>query len=145
MLTGGMLFVASFGMSPKGGQRLPRPFKPHDFKIIRLPLTPRRRYVTRADLRKYGVAIGCSACADCAFQEKISKLLTEECRKRLGGQTEQGSEGHDRLQVHRRRRDVEPKVEVDRAPVARENEGDPALLERQDVEMPVGALSNLRL
>ena len=108
-------------------------------QIIRLPLTPRRRYVTRADLRKYGVAIGCSACADCAVQEKISKLLTEECRKRLGEQMEHGSEGHDRLQVHRRRRDVEPEVEVDRALVARGHEGGPAPLQRQDVEMRVGA------
>ena len=46
-------------------------------------------------------------------------------------------EGHECLQVHKRRRDVEPEVEVDRAPVARENEGDPALVEQQDVEMLV--------
>ena len=47
---------------------------------------------------------------------------------------EHDPESHERLQVHKRRRDVEPEVEVDRAPVARENEGDPAPLERQDVE-----------
>ena len=30
-------------------------------QITHLPLTPRRRYITRADLRRYGVTIGCSA------------------------------------------------------------------------------------
>ena len=33
--------------------------------------------------------------------------------------------------------DVELEVGVDQAPAARENEGDPAPLEQQDVEMPV--------
>ena len=46
-------------------------------------------------------------------------------------------EFHECLQVHKRRRDVEPEVEVDRAPVAGKNEGDPARVEQQDVEMPV--------
>ena len=46
-------------------------------------------------------------------------------------------EGHERLQVHKRRRDVEPETEANRAPVARETEGDPAPQERQDVEMLV--------
>ena len=35
-------------------------------QITQLPLTPRRRCVTRADLRKYVVTIGCSACSDIA-------------------------------------------------------------------------------
>ena len=34
---------------------------------------------------------------------------------------------------------MEPEVDVDRAQVARENEGDPTLLEQQDVEILVGA------
>ena len=51
---------------------------------------------------------------------------TEECRKRIGEKMEHDPEGRERLQVHKRRRDVEPEVEVDRAPVAEENEGDPA-------------------
>ena len=38
---------------------------------------------------------------------------------------------------HKRRRDVEPEIEANRAPVARENKGDPAPQERQDVEMLV--------
>ena len=33
---------------------------------------------TRADLRKYGVTIGCSACSDTAVHGKTSKPLTEE-------------------------------------------------------------------
>ena len=44
---------------------------------------------------------------------------------------------NERLQVHKRRRDAELEVEGDRAPVVREEEGDPALLGQQDVEMPV--------
>ena len=43
-------------------------------------------------------------------------------------------EGHERLQIHQRRRDEELEDEVDWAPVARENDGDPALVEQQDVE-----------
>ena len=34
---------------------------------------------------------------------------------------------------------MEPEIKENRAPVARENEGDPAPQERQDVEMPVEA------
>ena len=46
-------------------------------------------------------------------------------------------EGHERLQVHKRRRDAELEVEGDRGLVVTENAGDPALREEQDVEMPV--------
>ena len=101
-------------------------------KIIHLHLASRRRYVTRAALRKYSVTIGCSACSDIAVHGKTSKLHTEKCRNRI-------DEGHERLQAHKRRRDVEPEVEAKRTLVARENEGDSALQERQDVEMPVEA------
>ena len=53
---------------------------------------------------------------------------------------EHDPEGHKRLQAHRRRRDVELEIEANRAPVARESEGDPAPQEqRQDVEMRVEA------
>ena len=52
---------------------------------------------------------------------------------------EHDPEGHERLQAHTRRQDVHQEIEANRAPVAREGEGDPALLERQDVEMPVEA------
>ena len=65
----------------------------------------------------------------------------EECRTRIGEQMEHDPEGHERLQVYKRRRDVEPDVAVDGAPDARENEGDPAIMEQQDVEMPVGNTS----
>ena len=70
---------------------------------------------------------------------KTSKAHTEECPKRIGEQMEQNPEGQERLQVHKRRRNVEPEVEVHRAPVTRENEDDPAPLERQDVEMQAEA------
>ena len=49
------------------------------------------------------------------------------------------------MQVHQRRRGVEREVGVDRAPVVREDEGDPALLEQQEnetqVETPVESAS----
>ena len=93
--------------------------------------------VTRADLRKYGATIGCAACSDIAVLGKTAKPHTEECRTRIGEQMEHDVEGHERLQVHKRRRDAEPEVEWDQARVVRENEGDPALNEQQDVEMPV--------
>ena len=83
-------------------------------QIIHLPLAPRRRFVTRADLRKYGATIGCSACFDTAVHRKTSKLDTKECRARIGEHIEHDPEGHERLQVHKRRRDVEPEVEVER-------------------------------
>ena len=102
MLTHGILFVVSLGMSPKGEQKLLWLVKPHDLKL--------------------------SVCA---------KPHTEECRTRTGEQMEHDPQGHERLQVHKSRRDVEPEVELDRAPVARENEGEPALLEQQDVEIPL--------
>ena len=106
-------------------------------QTVHLPLAPRRRFVTRADLRKYGVTIGCAACSDFAVHGKTAKPHTDECRTRIGEQMEHDPEGHERLQAHKRRRDVEPEVEVDGAPVARENEGDPALVEQQYVEMPM--------
>ena len=53
-----------------------------------------------------------------------AKPHTEECRSRIGEQMEHDPEGHERLQVHKSRRD------------ARANEGDPELLEQQVVEMP---------
>ena len=78
-----------------------------------------------ADLRKYGVTIGCSACSDIAVHGKTSKPHTEECRNWIGEQMEHDPEGHERLQAHKRRRDVEPEIE---------NEGGLAPQERQDVE-----------
>ena len=53
---------------------------------------------------------------------------------------EHDPEGYERLQVHKRRRDVKCEVEFDRGPVVRENEADPALVEQQYIEIPVGAL-----
>ena len=76
--------------------------RPQTFHLL---LALRRRDVTRADLRKYGM--------------------------------EHDHEGRERLQIPKRIRDVEPEVELHHALVARENEGDPAPVEQQDVEMPV--------
>ena len=41
-------------------------------QVVHLPLAPRRRHVTTADLRKYGVTIGCAACSDIAFHGKTA-------------------------------------------------------------------------
>ena len=43
-------------------------------QIVHLPLGPRWRHVTRADLRKYGVAIVCAACSVIAVHGKTSNL-----------------------------------------------------------------------
>ena len=83
--------------------------------------------------------MGCSACSDTAVHEKTPKPHTEECEKKTGEQMEHDPEGRERLQVHRRSRDVEPEVEVGQSPVAKESDLDPAPLERQDVEMLVEA------
>ena len=111
---------------------------PHP-QIVDLPLAARRRYVTRADSRKCGVTIGCAAYSDIAVHGKTAKPHTEECRTTIGEQMEHDLDGHERLQVHKRRQCVEPEVEVDWALVAREKEGYPAPLEQQDVQMPVEA------
>ena len=58
---------------------------------------------------------------------------------------EHDPEGHERVHVHKRRRDVEPEIEANGALVARGNEDDPTPQERQDVEMPVEHLLILRL
>ena len=79
-----MLFVFSV-MSPKGKQKLRRLFKPHKSSIC---LWCRRRFVKRADLGKYGVTIGCSACSDIAVHGKKSTPQTEEWRTRIGEQME---------------------------------------------------------
>ena len=47
-----------------------------------MPLAPRRRYVTKADLRKYGVTIDSAAWSDTAVHGKTPKPHAEECRTR---------------------------------------------------------------
>ena len=89
---------------------------------------PRRRYVTRADLRKYGVTIGCAACSDIAVHGKTAKPHTDECRAMIGVQVEHDPEGYAELHV-----------EEARAPVVRANACHPTLLKQQHVGMPVEA------
>ena len=59
-----------------------------------------------ADLGKCGARTGCAACSDIAVHGKTAKPHTEECRTRFGEQMDHHLEGHERLQVHKRRRDV---------------------------------------
>ena len=82
------------------------------------------------------MTIGCAACSDIAVHGQTATPHTEECRTRIGEQMEHDPEGHESLQVHKRR-EVEREVVVDRASVAKENDGDPAPREQQDVEMSV--------
>ena len=65
------------------------------------------------------MTIGCSACFDMAVHGKTSKLHTEDCRNRIGEQMEHDPEGHERLQVHKRRGDVDLEIEANRGPVDR--------------------------
>ena len=46
-------------------------------QIIHLFVAPPRRYVTRADLTKCGVTIGCSACSDTAVLGRHRNLTQE--------------------------------------------------------------------
>ena len=56
---------------------------------------PRRRYVTRADLRKYGAALGCAACSDTVVHGKTAKPHTDECWAVIGQQMGRDPEGHE--------------------------------------------------
>ena len=78
--------------------------------------------------------ICCSACSGTVVYGKTSNIFT---RNRIGEQREHDFEGQERLQARKHRRDFGFEIEANRAPVASENEGDPARKERQDVEMPV--------
>ena len=69
MSTGGTLFAVSVGMSLKEELTLHRLPYPH---VLKLSICFWRHVgnVTRADLRKYGVTIGCAACSDIAANGK---------------------------------------------------------------------------
>ena len=67
-------------------------------RMIHLLLAPRRRHVTRADLRKYGATM--------VALRVLALLLTgrhqtphEECPTRIGEQMEHDLEGHERLDI----------------------------------------------
>ena len=133
MSTIGMLFVV-LGYNRNGGRSYrgcPSPTTsnhPSAFDATSAPYHKGR-------LEEIRVTIGCSACSEKVVHGKTSQPHTEECRSRIGEQMEHDPEGHERLQGHKRRRDVEPEIGANRAPVARENEGDPAPQEQQDVEI----------
>ena len=115
--------VTARGANAAEAIQAPRP------QVVHLLLAPCRRYVTRTDLRICGVAIGCAACSDIAAHGETATPHTEVCRPMIGDRMEHDPEGHERLQVHKRGRDAEPEVEVDRVPVVREDDDDPAPLE----------------
>ena len=90
ILTLGVRFAVFLRMSPKRGANAAE-------ACLK---APRPRSVTRADLRRYGVTVGCAACSDIAAHGKAAKPSTDECRARIG-------EEMDQLQ---RRRGVEHEV-----------------------------------
>ena len=59
-------------------------------QVVHLPSAPRPSCVTRADLGKHGVTIGCAACSlTLLFMHgKTTKPHTDECRARIGEQVE---------------------------------------------------------
>ena len=65
-------YVTERGADAAEAVEAPRP------QVVHLPLAPRRRYVTRADLRKYGVTIGCATCSDSAVHGKTAKPHTDK-------------------------------------------------------------------
>ena len=58
-------------VSERGANAADR-FKRIAFTLSILCRAPRRRYATRADLRKYGVTIGCAACSENAVHGKTA-------------------------------------------------------------------------
>ena len=50
-------------------------------RALAAPVALRRRYATRADLRRYGVTVGCPACAGIAVHGKTPHTHTEETEK----------------------------------------------------------------
>ena len=73
-------------------------------------------------MRKFGATIVCAACSDRTVHGKTATPHTNESR--IGEEMVPDPVGHERVQVHRRRRDAEPEVAGDRAPVVNEEEED---------------------
>ena len=74
MSTVGTLFVVCLGMSSKEEHTLERLFKP---QVLKLSIC------LRADLRKYGVTIGCSACSDIAVRVETAELTQKTVEQGL--------------------------------------------------------------
>ena len=106
-------------------------------QVVQLLLAPRRRYVTRADLRRMARQSSVQHVLKLLFMGRQQHLTRKSVGQRLASNWSTTLKVHELFQVHKRRRDVEPEVEVDRTPGVREDEGDPAPLGQQDVEMPV--------
>ena len=93
----------------------------------------------RADLRKYGVTIGCTACADVAVHGKTTKPHTDECRTRIGEHVDYDPGGQERVQAHQRKREVESEPDGAQAATAAERVGGlggPTPLKQQDIATP---------
>ena len=89
--------------------------------IIALQAAPRRRYVTRANLRRYGVTAGCCACADIAAHGNSRRPHPDECRSRIEEFLQNDEAGMERLHAHRRRHDEAPEAPENDADVAGED------------------------
>ena len=89
-------------------------------RVLSVSLAPRRRYVKWADLRKYRVTTGSTACVHIAVRGKPTKRHTDDCLTRIGDYTETDPESQERSQAHTRRREAEPDPEGSQAPAAAE-------------------------
>ena len=110
--------------SPAGrGGRAPAALPP---SVIALQAAPRRQYVIRADLRRYGVTVGCCACADIAAHGNPRRPRTDECRSRVEDFLQNDEAGKERLRVHRRRHSEVPEAPENDADVEAEAAGEGA-------------------
>eukprot|EP00971_Amphidinium_carterae_P307896 6118997-Amphidinium_carterae.1 len=102
------------------------------FVPVAVPLpSVRRRYVTKADLRRFGATIGCQACAEISATGATKKIHTEECRSRIEAMLRDVAGGPERLEAHKRRREE--------AEAAREEVAVPRLVvEPVSAEVPSG-------
>lgn len=72
---------------------------------LRGPEPPRARYVTQADLRRYGATVGCPACAEIAVHGRSRVAHTTACRDRVGAKMAEDESGKARLEEHQRKRE----------------------------------------
>ena len=78
-------------------------------------LQSKRRYVTRADLDRYGATPGCQACVEITVVGSTKVAHSEECRLRIGQLMAESPEGRERLEAHRRRNEATEAARAKRA------------------------------
>ena len=64
----------------------------------------RRRYVTRADIDKFGETDGCPGCASIRTYGRTTVAHNDACRERVEKLLKESDEGRERLETHRRKK-----------------------------------------